>query len=119
VGQDPCPEPNDEFQQACSLGPDTDTSGFISSPTDVDAYRFQALDFGVQTHIELASPTGPYAIALGDWDGRTLAISSDNNGQQAIDATLPMPGAYYLFVQSPTGQFSDTSPYHLAVHFTY
>ena len=118
-GADPCPEPNDTFQAACYLGPGSDALGFISAPSDVDAYRFEALDFGVKARLELADMPGPYRLNLADWNGRIVAESSDQGGVPVLEYTLGPPGSYYVFVDSGQGAASDTVPYRLTTELTY
>src|SRR5690349_18292796 len=96
AGADPCPEPNDQFQQACLLLPDRPAIGYISQPSDVDAYRLTALDFQTQAHLELVDTALPYQIELADWNGQVVQTSS--NG--VLDATLGPPGVYYAFIWS-------------------
>jgi hypothetical protein len=108
-GEDVCPEPNDTFQQACYLGSRSDALGFISRPDDADAYRIEVLDFGVAVHVEVAESPAPYRTELANWNGDVIASSADG----VLDATVDLPGTYYIFVDSPTGAFSDAEPYRL------
>jgi hypothetical protein len=119
AGDDPCPEPNDEFQWACFLGVDNDAFGYISAADDVDAYRIEAFDTNVQAHIAITDAPAAYAFVLGNWAGEPIATSAANGSETAIDATLPLPGSYYVFVQSPGGDFSPTAPYRLGLKLTY
>jgi hypothetical protein len=100
--QDACPEPNNSFQAACYLGPGAPADGFIQQAGDVDAFRIEVLDFSVDIHVELEQRPFPYRIELADWNGDEIVTSMDG----VIDTTLDMPGFYYIFVDSPTGQFS-------------
>ena len=106
-GEDACPEPNNRFQEACYLGPESEALGFISAPNDTDAYRIEVLDFNVDVHVEMTDRPLPYRVELADWNGTTVASSMDG----LIATTLSQPGSYYIFVDSPTGQFSDSRPY--------
>src|SRR6476659_2461965 len=64
---DPCPEPNNGFNNACFIGPRTPTvQGFIASATDVDAYKFQIGDPVAQVHIELSNLPADYDLYLFD-----------------------------------------------------
>lgn len=118
--QDPCPEPNDSFQDACYLGPGADAQGFLSSPNDVDAYRIEVLDFNTDVHVEMPTMPAAYKAALADWNGDVFATSSRNaDGAEVIDTTVPVPGAYYIFVHSASGQFSPGRPYVLFRALTY
>jgi hypothetical protein len=116
---DPCPEPNDTFQAACYLGTASDALGFISKADDIDAYRFEALDFGVKARLELADAPGQYRLHLADWNGKVIAESSDQGGAPALEHTLGPPGSYYVFVDSKTGEASDTAPYRLTTNLAY
>jgi hypothetical protein len=113
-GADPCPEPNDQFQQACLLEAGKEAPGFIFHGGDVDAYRVVPLYFGADVHLELVSAPHPYKVELADWNGKVIASSVDG----ILNATLGPPGAYYAFVWSPGGEASDDQPYHLAARFT-
>ena len=112
LGQDVCPEPNDTFQAACYLGPSSDAQGFLSSPNDVDAYRIEVLDFNTDVHVEMTIPLA-YKVELANWNGDIIASSSRSGAAEVIDATVPIPGSYYLFVHSANGQFSDSRPYSI------
>jgi hypothetical protein len=114
-GQDVCPEPNNEFQKACFLGRDSEALGFISASSDTDAYRIEVLDFNVDVHIELAQSPFPYRIELADWNGDII----DSSREGVIDTTVDVPGSYYIFVDSPGGQFSDANPYTILRALTY
>ena len=120
LAEDPCPEPNDQFQQACFLGTGSEALGLISRPDDVDAYRLETLENNVRAHIEIADAPGQYAFILGDWNGQPVATSSPTaSGAAAVDVDLPLRGSYFVFVQSPDGSFSTTVPYRLGVTLTY
>src|SRR3954454_23384965 len=67
-GEDVCPEPNDDFQSACYLGPGSDALGFISHPDDIDAYRFEALDFNTTAHVEIVDQSALYQFVIAKWD---------------------------------------------------
>src|SRR3954447_8060463 len=84
-GSDPCPEPNDQFQQACQLSSGSAAIGYLSTSGDIDAYRVAALDFGAQVHLELTDSPAPYRLELADWNGAVFASSSDSG---VLDATL-------------------------------
>jgi hypothetical protein len=118
-GQDVCPEPNDTFQAACYLGRDSDALGFISSPKDVDAYRIEVYDFNTDVHIEMPSMPAPYKVELANWNGDVIATSNRNGAAEIIDTTLDIPGAYYIFVHSANGGFSDAQPYQIFRALTY
>ena len=119
-GGDPCPEPNDSFQVACYLGPSSDARGFIASPNDVDAYRIEVLDFNTDVHVEMPTMPAPYKIELANWNGDIIATSSSNgSGGEAIDTTVDLPGAYYIFIHSASGGFSPSQPYQLFRALTY
>lgn len=114
-GDDVCPESNDSFQAACYLGADSDALGFISQPGDVDAYRFEVRDFGAVARVTLPDRPLPYRLNLADWNGDVIATGDDGN----LQTRLTLPGSYYVFVDSGTGQFSDGAPYRIALQVTY
>ncbi|MCC7368370.1 MAG: hypothetical protein IT306_08105 [Chloroflexi bacterium] len=117
---DPCPEPNDSFQNACYLGPSSDAAGYISSARDVDAYRIEVLDFNTDVHVEMPEMPAAYELFLADWNGDEIATSAPGaNGAQVIDTTVNIPGAYYIFVHSKAGGFSPGQPYRLFRSLTY
>src|SRR5689334_23129632 len=118
-GQDVCPEPNDSFQDACYLGRDADALGFISNPNDVDAYRIEVYDFNTDVHIEMPKMPAAYKIEFADWNGNITDTSERQGTSEVIDTTVPMPGAYYIFVHSASGGFSDTQPYQISRSLTY
>jgi hypothetical protein len=113
--EDVCPEPNDVFQAACFLGTGSDALGYISHPADVDAFRIEVLDFDVGVRLELADRPLAYRLELANWNGDVVAVSSDGS----VNAILNLPGTYYVFVDSPSGQFTDSRPYRIAFHVTY
>jgi len=115
AADDPCPESNDTFQAACYLGTGGDAIGFISRPDDVDAYRFELRDFGTGVHLKLVDRPHPYRLSLVNYNGDVL--ESDPDGE--IVARLELPGTYYVFVDSGTGQFDDGVPYVLNETATY
>ena len=116
---DPCPEPNDTFQAACYLGPSSDAQGFISTPSDVDAYRIEVLDFNTDVHVEMPSMPAPYKAELANWNGDIIATSSPAGGGEVIDTTVDLPGAYYIFIHSAAGGFNPNRPYQLFRALTY
>ena len=118
-GQDVCPEPNDTFQAACYLGRDSDALGFISRPNDVDAYRIEVYDFNTDVHVEMPTMPAPYKVELANWNGDVIATSERDGTTEVIDTTVDLPGAYYIFVHSASGGFSDTEPYRIFRALTY
>ena len=114
-GDDVCPESNDTFQAACFLGTDSDALGFISRADDVDAYRFEVRDYDARVQVSLPDSPLPYRLNLANWNG-DLIQSSDGG---TLQASLTLPGSYYVFVDSGTGQSSDSAPYRLAYTVTY
>jgi hypothetical protein len=59
-------------------------------------------------------PLAPW-VEFVNWQGDVIASSMGGR----LESALPMPGAYSLFVDSPTGQFSDGRPYRLVVGMAY
>jgi hypothetical protein len=109
AGEDICPEPNDTFQAACYLAPDRfiDQGSYISSADDVDAYRFEVTDFGQTYYIDMFEEPVNYRLSVADWNGQILTSSTD----RSLKVSIPMPGSYYLFVDSPDGQYSNSQSY--------
>lgn len=118
-GQDVCPEPNDSFQKACNLGRESDALGFISNAKDTDAYRIEVYDFNTDVHVEMPSMPFPYKMDLANWNGDIIAKSERRGSAEAIDTTVNLPGAYYIFVYSSNGQFSPSQPYNIFRSLTY
>ena len=116
---DSCPEPNDDFQAACYLGPGAPTTGILSSADDVDAFRFETLDADVRVQIALLDPPGPYRLNLADWTGKIVGASTEQEGSEVIDVQLGPPGSYYVFVDSRTGAVAAGLPYRLLYQPTY
>ena len=117
--QRPCAEPNNDFQSACFLGPDVQAESTLESSDDVDAFRFETLDFGAHVQLALLDPPGPYRLNLADWTGKVVAESTLQEGSEVIDAQLGPPGSYYVFVDSRTGQVDPSQPYRLLYQPTY
>jgi hypothetical protein len=118
-GRDACPEPNNDFQDACFLKPGEQATGVLQSSDDIDAFRFEALDFGAHVQLALLDPPGPYRLNLADWTGNVIAASTFQEGSEVIDAELGPPGSYYVFVDSKTGEVDPTQPYRLLFQPTY
>lgn len=117
-GQDACPEPNNDFQSACYVASGGQSSGVLQSPDDVDAFRYETLDYDTHVQLALLEPPGPYRLNLADWNGRIIASSSMQEGSEVIDALVGPPGSYYVFVDSKTGEVSP-EPYRLVYQPTY
>ena len=115
AAEDPCPENNNTFQQACFLGQDDDAIGYLSAPDDVDAYRIEVLDFNATARIRLVERPLPYQLELADWNGQIIA--SGPNG--TIETKLSQPGAYYVFVHTSDGRSSPTAAYRLSRQLQY
>lgn len=114
-GEDVCPEPNNAFQAACFLGVDADALGFVSSPDDADAYRFEVRDYNAHVQVTLPDRPLPYRLSIANWNGDVIASGPDGT----VQTRLTLPGSYYIFVDSATGQFSDSTPYRLSFGVTY
>jgi hypothetical protein len=114
-GDDVCPESNDTFQAACFLGTDSDALGFVSRRDDVDAYRLEVRDYDARVQVSLPDRPLPYRLNLANWNGDL--IQSGEGG--TLQASLTLPGSYYVFVDSGTGQFTDADPYRIAYTVSY
>lgn len=114
-GADSCPEPNDSFQQACTLQSASEATGYIFHSGDADAYRILSEDFQLPVKLELLEAPHPYRIELADWTGTVIASSEG----QVLETVVPAPGAYYAFVWSPGGDASDDQPYRLRLRFQF
>ena len=118
AAQEACPEPNNEFQQACELRPGTPVGGVLGTDGDVDAYRLEAVNFHARLHLELTGGRLDHRISLVNWNGEVLA-SSETGGPATLDHAVGPPGAYYVFVDSVTGLGEPTAPYRLSLETTY
>jgi len=114
-GENACAEPNDMSQNACYLGNGAEAIGFISSGDDVDGYRFETRDFGVRVRLDLPDRPFSYRLTLVNYEGSLLSISDD----ATISATLPLPGSYYAFVESVTGEWDAGRPYRITASMRY
>ncbi|MFN8634304.1 MAG: hypothetical protein U0893_10650 [Chloroflexota bacterium] len=116
---DVCPEPNDEFQKACNLGPASPALGFLSNGNDIDVYRFEVLDFGAQATLQLQTGGLPYRVSIANWAGDVVATSVQEGDVQVARLAVLQPGSYYAFVDSSTGAFVPSQPYTVAVNVAY
>lgn len=112
---DPCPEPNDDNEAACNLGTGSPAIGFISTPFDIDRYRFEVSGGPMRVHLELTDLPADYELDVQALDGGSKA-ASHNGGTfpEAADAVLE-PGTYIVVVYSLVGGASDERPYRLAL----
>jgi hypothetical protein len=107
-------EPNNDVDQAQRVPLNCSITGTISTPTDVDYYRFEgkkgqrvvvsclssSIDSRLQPQIQLFGP-----------GGSALASSRDYDGTDALaDAALPADGEYYVRVVGFT--YTQGSPEH-------
>src|SRR5262245_59949280 len=80
VTGDPCSEPNNAIQNACSLGqPDatgTTIQGLFHNPTDVDVYRFEVPAPGAQATISLTDLWYEGSLRVLDLNRGTLVADS-------------------------------------------
>jgi hypothetical protein len=110
-----CREPNNSYLRACLLN-GTITAA-LSGAEDQDHYRFDVLDSGAQARVELAEAAPGLRVRLLDWGGRGLAESREQAGAARIDATLNVPGTYYLAVDA--SGTANGGPYRLSVDVMY
>jgi hypothetical protein len=110
---DPCPEPNDENDKACSIGTAAPAVGFISNPADIDRYRFEVPGGPHWVHLELVDLPADYDLEVQDSADVSLA-ATHNSGTfpEALDLLLE-PGAYFVPIYSLVAQGSDERPYRL------
>lgn len=118
AAQDACPEPNDEFQQACELRPGAPVSGVLASGHDVDAYRVEAVNFHAHLRLALDGDSADYALSLANWNGDVLA-SSAPGGPAVVEQIVGPPGAYYVFIHAPAAQVDPARPYSLSYDVAY
>jgi hypothetical protein len=114
AGQDVCAEPNDQPAEACALAPDASVSGYLDTAADVDRYRIQ-VDQDQTIAATLGNLPGDYGLRLEEADG-TLVIEGSGGPERALEA-LEMPaGAYFLVVDSTSGDADSDAPYRLTVN---
>src|SRR5581483_9733202 len=103
---DPCPEPNNGFKTACFVGPGTPVvQGVISSPDDVDAYRFEVNVPLAQVHIELGNLPADYDLHIFGGNAQLFTEATTSGlAPDVVDLVLPT-GIYFIFVNSAQGQF--------------
>lgn len=98
-------EPNDSIATATNISFDTNVSGVIDNPSDVDFYTFTITNPVVMSYS--ISTSDNYKLAYATQSGTSAAAYS-------IDDLLElMPGTYYFGVYSPNGNYSATSTYTL------
>ena len=123
AAQEACPEPNNEFQQACELRTGTPAQGVLSTDGDIDAYRVEALDFHARVHLELSGGRPDHRISLVNWNGEVLASAVQAPAAQTspirLDHAVGPPGAYYVFVDAVTGLGEPSAPYRLSLSMEY
>jgi hypothetical protein len=118
-GVELCPEPNDALQQACGANVGDGVTGYLSSPNDVDYFRFDSLDWDADIGIELLSGPFAYRITLFDWNGNPIGTSESAAPLSRLRGKLGPPGAYFFAVDSLTGEFSASVPYVLGARLDY
>ncbi|MCC7105378.1 MAG: PPC domain-containing protein [Chloroflexi bacterium] len=113
---DPCPEPNDENEAACSLGTGAPAIGFISNPFDIDRYKFEVTGARTWVHLDLTELPADYELEVQAAPDGTSLATSHNSGTfpEAIDVDLD-PGTYIVVVYSLQGGASDEKPYKLTL----
>ena len=112
---DVCPEPNDQYDRACAIGTGGPAHGFISSPSDVDMYRFEVSGRDSWVHVELTDLPRAYDVEV--QDGRRTFVASSNNADtfpEALDLALE-PGEYFVLVFSTLAQSDNDRPYTLSL----
>jgi hypothetical protein len=115
--EEACAEPNDDYQQACQVEPNTAVLGYISTPQDIDTY-FLAVETPARLRAILGGLPGDYDIVVVSSDNAmTKASRTDGPVDELIEVQLA-PGVYYLYVLSGRGEFSASSPYTLRVELT-
>src|SRR6476646_5147283 len=88
AGQDICPEPNDAPENACAIGPNTSSGGYLDSPDDVDRDRISS-GAGQSVQATLGTLPGSYTFRLEAEDGTVVA---DGNGSGTDDRALGANG---------------------------
>ncbi|MDX2127820.1 MAG: DNA/RNA non-specific endonuclease [Chloroherpetonaceae bacterium] len=108
-------EPNNSTSQAQSLTLPTTFTGFISSASDVDYFRFTG-NSGQSVSISLTVPsTVDYDLYLLNASGSVISRSELGTGtRESISSTLSTSGTYYVYVNSYSGS-SASSGYSLSV----
>jgi len=117
AGQDPCPEPNQAFGQACFLGPAGPASGYLDTAEDVDTYALD-LPAGAMIVATLSRLPADYSLRLFSQEGATKAEALEPGvGDKVLRADGLSAGKYFLSVLSLRGGFSAESPYIISVTY--
>lgn len=113
---DPCPEPNNGFNNACFIGAAVPTvQGFISQPGDVDAFKFEVNVPVAAVKIELGGLPADYDLHLFSGNAGFVGEAvTPGRGNEVIDLPL-IRGNYFLFVNGNPGQADPGRPYTLTV----
>ena len=117
VTSDPCPEPNNSTNNACTLGQPsalgTTIQGLFHQPTDLDVYRFEVPAPGAQATISLTDLWYEGSLQLYDLGRGTLLAESDLRGQTQGQLLAPElisrwldPGSYAAFVVAGQGDWA-------------
>lgn len=106
-------EPNNNFEQAYAVSPNTPIISYLTSPDDDDFYKF-SVSAPATIYASLTSLPDDYDLNLYD-PSRQLIGASFNGGiaPEYITASVTAPGVYYLHVYTLGNNYDTIKPYKL------
>ena len=110
MADDPCPEPNDNPEQACDLKADQEVSGDMPSPADADRYRIDVAD-GQSVQVTLNAKVGVQKLRLEGEGGLNVAEVGLAPGKREVMAERLPAGRYFIYISGEGGDPGTNRPY--------
>ncbi len=110
-------EPNNSFDQAWVMSPDVPIIAYITSPSDVDYYKF-AVTAPTVIYLTLTNLPDDYDLYL--YNPSRVSIDASFNGSvysEEISRGVTMSGVYYAVVQPAGNSYDTLKPYKLNLSF--
>jgi hypothetical protein len=114
---DPCPEPNDNPEQACDLKADEPVDGDMPTPADADRYRIDVAD-GQSIVVTLNTKVGVQKLRLEADGGLNVAEVGLAPGKREITAERLPAGHYFIYISGEGGDPGTNRPYTVGWHVT-
>ncbi len=110
-------EPNDSFDQAQLVTPNTVITSYITSAQDRDYFKF-TVPSPTTIQLSLTDLLNDYDLYLYN-PSRSEIDASINGGANSeyITKTVTLPGTYYMLVNSATGEYNTSKRYKLTLSF--